>query len=272
MSVNAQEKLEPVLGAALDILRQNGDFRVWSVIVTLFGDLAQAPGDRISGALLSTLTARIGIRPEAMRVALHRLRKDGWIISERTGRTSSYRLSGKGFAESLAARKRIYAPSVETPKSWRLIVTPPMSSIERAKHDRNIALHGALMVAPGVYLSAMPPPMPAPDLLTVSGNLEPPPDWIKSIAAPKELTDQYRNLVAVFDRLSILLMTRSPNLPHDIAALRILIIHKWRRLALRHALLPSFFYPVDWPGLVCRQQVSEVLAHLSRPELANLQD
>ncbi|TNF22119.1 MAG: PaaX family transcriptional regulator, partial [Rhodobacteraceae bacterium] len=67
--------------------------RVWSLLISVFGDLAQDPGARISGLLLRHMTERIGIKPEAMRVAIHRLRKDGWIDSQRHGRTSVYFLT-----------------------------------------------------------------------------------------------------------------------------------------------------------------------------------
>ena len=48
--------------------------RVWSLIVTVFGDLAQRNGDEIAGPVLGEILAPVGVRPEAMRVALHRLR------------------------------------------------------------------------------------------------------------------------------------------------------------------------------------------------------
>ena len=62
--------------------------RVWSLLVTIFGDLALAKDARLSGASVNALTAAIGIKPEATRVASHRLRKEGWIESHRTGRQS----------------------------------------------------------------------------------------------------------------------------------------------------------------------------------------
>ena len=81
--------------------------RVWSLLVTVFGELAQDADAQISGSLLRSLSEHIGIKPEAMRVALHRLRKDGWIDSERTGRTSNYFLTLWGRAQSIAASPRI---------------------------------------------------------------------------------------------------------------------------------------------------------------------
>ena len=82
-----------------------GPLRVWSLLVTVFGDLTQ--DDALEGPTLSALMSEIGVKPEATRVALHRLRADGWITSEKTGRTSRHRLSAKGRADSDAERGAI---------------------------------------------------------------------------------------------------------------------------------------------------------------------
>ena len=60
-------------------LSHDGTPRVWSLIVTIFGDLARESGMSLSGTALSRMTARVDVRAEATRVALHRLRRDGWI-------------------------------------------------------------------------------------------------------------------------------------------------------------------------------------------------
>ena len=57
--------------------------KTWSLIATLFGDL---DGDELSGKALWSLLAPLGIKPEATRVALHRLKKDGWIVAKKAGR------------------------------------------------------------------------------------------------------------------------------------------------------------------------------------------
>ena len=68
--------------AVVSDLRGDIPPRVWSLLVTVFGDLAQ-DGSALPGTVLGEIMSRVGIKPEAMRVALHRLRKDGWIESER---------------------------------------------------------------------------------------------------------------------------------------------------------------------------------------------
>ena len=60
--------------------------RVWSFIVTIFGDLAREDDRYISSRTLNRLTAEIRVKPEATRVALHRLRKEDWLESAKFGR------------------------------------------------------------------------------------------------------------------------------------------------------------------------------------------
>src|SRR6056297_2701614 len=84
--------------------------RTWSVLVTIFGDLARAPDDEIGSPVLARMGEAMGLSPEAVRTALHRLHKEGWLERRRDGRHSLYGLSPRGRAESDAAGPRIYGP------------------------------------------------------------------------------------------------------------------------------------------------------------------
>jgi phenylacetic acid degradation operon negative regulatory protein len=96
------------LSDAVEALATLKNQRVWSLLVTVFGDLAQNDGDVIEGPVLSVLMSDIGIKAEATRVALHRLRNDGWINSVKSGRNSLHSLTASGRQESSAASPRIY--------------------------------------------------------------------------------------------------------------------------------------------------------------------
>jgi len=98
--------------------------RVWSLLVTVFGELAQDEGAQISALMLRQICALIGIKPEAMRVALHRLRKDGWIGNQRTGRSSAYFLTDWGRAQSAAASPRIYSAQSMSGHAWLVVCNP----------------------------------------------------------------------------------------------------------------------------------------------------
>lgn len=240
------------------LLTQGQTHRVWSVIVTVFGDLVQGPGDEISAHALARIMARIGFKPEAVRVALHRLRKDGWIQSRRDGRASIYALTDLGRQQSAYASPRIYGATAPDPDIWHVIVGDGMSV------ERYVVDHGYLGLSPRAALGQGPVPDDlAPDLLALAGADLVVPDWLRDQVCPPDLAAAAAQLakgVAQWHEVT-------PENPIDAAALRVLIVHSWRRVRLRAPDVPAALFPKDWQGAACRAQVETLLAGLPRPSL-----
>jgi len=257
---------------AVALLTAQGDLRVWSVIISVFGDLALERNDVITGTLLTRLTTLMGLKPEAVRVALFRLRKDGWITSHKTGRSSAYRLTDMGFRETQAARTRIYAPSLPEPESWQLLVSRPMVQAARAQDEKTLQEQGFHIIGPGIYLGAGN--LAAGDgFLAVDGQITRLPDWLRAAVPPDGLEQGFAELCARLGDLSALLDGDIPALDAtERATLRVLIVHHWRRLLLRQPNLPDRFFPDGWPGVACRGRVMALLARLERPALDELQE
>ena len=133
----------------IECLMREDPPRVPSLLVTVFGELAQAQGTRIGTPVLGRLMEVLRVRPEAMRVALHRLRKDDWIEAERHGRTSSYALTAHGRAESAVATPLIYSNAPGARAAW-LVVTDPAQA-------RTTDPQGGVWVGPQVLVTARPP-------------------------------------------------------------------------------------------------------------------
>ncbi len=249
---------------AIAALTRGERLRVWSFVVTLFGDLARGPRDRLTGAALTAMTGRVGIKPASMRVALHRLRKDGWLDSRKAGRTSQYFLTAKGREETLRATARIYARHSLAPKTWFLAIAPEGRQIPAQK-----AGSALVPVLPGVHLGLGEAPELA-GFLCLPGSDSPPPDWLRRSLISEELSRQYHEFEARLDRVSGLLPQTATALER--AVLRGLIVHGWRRLILRHPELPEGF-----PGPQCRvgptrEKVHALLDRLPKPPLAALDD
>ena len=92
--------------------------KTWSLIATIFGDL---DGDSLSGKQIGALLSHAGIKPAASRVALHRLRNEGWIVSKKHGREVSYTLSDHARAETAAAQKDVYRRDVKFASGWNVL-------------------------------------------------------------------------------------------------------------------------------------------------------
>lgn len=256
---------------AAALLSGQGDLRVWSIIVTIFGDMAQDAGDEISGAAISAITELMGIKPAAMRVALHRLRKDGWIESVRDGRISRYHLSDHGRAESASASGKIYGDRTSTATDWRLVVLPPLNHDERSRAERKLLALDYAPIAPAIFLGSRPFEGLGLDPFALDVRWDSVPGWLKSALASQELTEAYDLLCERLETVGDLLKHEIPSSPLEIVTLRTLIVHHWRRLVLRHPELPAQFYPDDWPGERCRGLVENLLASLPRPQLDALE-
>ncbi|MCV6595214.1 MAG: hypothetical protein OIF48_19880 [Silicimonas sp.] len=238
----------------IDDLLEFGDLKVWSVLATIFGDFAPGEGAVLPGPFLSGLTGRLGIRIEAQRVALHRLRKDGWVDVARRGRVSHYSLSAKARRETAAVQSRVFDAAVARPAQCRLIITAPGETAPPAK--------GAIAIAPGTWLTTAPP-QAVRNGITSEIAIATLPPWARDQAmAP--------GIQADYTRLHALLMPqidRPALTAADQITLRILILHRWRRLVLSHRRTAAHLMGPDWVGNHCRARVQALLADLPRPEI-----
>ncbi len=235
--------------------------RVWSLLVTVFGELAQDADAQISGSLLRNLSEHIGIKPEAMRVALHRLRKDGWIDSERTGRTSDYFLTPWGRAQSIAASPRIYAKGAAAPEAWLVVFNPG----QPAPDDH---ASGA-WVSSNILVTSAPPDTDnvISKKLDMADRL---PEWVTSKVCDPTTVKLSQDFLSALDAVQGLL-GKTPDLtPMQTAALRILLVHGWRRIVLKAPMLPDHVFPDGWRGTECRTRTSSLLDQLSKQDPLDL--
>ncbi len=238
--------------AAIAALGNLGDSSVWSLIVTVMGDRV-GDGGVIAGPVLAEVLEPIGVKPEALRVALHRLRKDGWIASNKTGRTSAHRLTDFGMAETRVAALRIYQRQVELPANWYLLVGE-----KDANHPTDESI---LYLGRGVYLgSGIAPVQDA--FLVIQGNRPTLPKWLKSQLGWDELAVSYAQLAEALGIVNDALRANLQLLPNQVATLRTLVVHHWRRNLLRHQDLPLGFFPEGWQGEDCRELVMALLDRL----------
>ncbi len=223
----------------IDALHAEGRLRVWSLVITAFGDSVQHRGGRISTMRLGLLLGRIGIEPGALRTALSRLGRDGWVSSERQGRASLYRLTDKGAAEYRDASPRIYAAPVQgRTTEWALSLDDDPKALK---------IGG---------LSLRPAAAPHPETgFRMTGQLEQIAPAVRNSLLPPDHLAALRALLRDLDSLP-------PNLsPLDAAAARTLLIHRWRRIVLRFAEVPPDLLPDDLP---CpRRRMAEAYAALT---------
>jgi phenylacetic acid degradation operon negative regulatory protein len=238
---------------AIEALTALGDIKVWSLIVTVLGDRA-LDGRYIPSAQIAAALEPIGVKPDALRVSLHRLRRDDWVVSRRVGRTSEYALSAKGISISRRAAHRIYA-AAPARDDWVMIVTD--TAEEQATFS---ARPGVARLSSDVFLVPNLPPCGA--TLTAKATW-PLPGWAIARIVEPDVWQGYERLAIVAQMIRRTAMQVEP---HMLAAIRILVLHQWRRLVLRHPDVPDAAIGADWPGAVCRAEVQHLLSLIPRAD------
>ncbi|MEM9580647.1 MAG: PaaX family transcriptional regulator C-terminal domain-containing protein [Pseudomonadota bacterium] len=240
---------------ALDALQAGGPLRVWSLIVTVFGDMARDDGGTISGPVLTEILTPLGVKPEALRVALHRLRNEGWLSAEKQGRMSFHKLTERGRRESGQASERIYRRDYPAAGTWHLRCCAPESRLP----------DGYVPLASGVGLSNTSAPEIASEDFLFEGRIRALPAWIMQACLPKGLESEFRDLDAAMDIVLAEISALAQASGLQSACLRTAIVHQWRRLVLKVPDVPDAFFPDDWIGFSCRAKVHAALDLLPKP-------
>ncbi len=247
------------LNEMIDRLNELGEPRVWSMVITVFGDSVMPRGGVVSASALSAIFRRLSVKAEALRVALHRLAKDGWIVRHRSGRNSHYALSDDGRAKFMPASLRIYARNPSLCGPWRLVALRKPWGSGTAMTDA-----GFLRLSPTLFLGPRQAGRTPVEADAIEGDLRHLPDWAREALAPEPLQRDYRRLHSTLSERVDATEAAARAEPLDAVALRTLLIHQWRRLLLRHADVSSEVLPEGWRGEDCRTSVLALHGALSR--------
>jgi phenylacetic acid degradation operon negative regulatory protein len=232
------DPLQPLI----ETLNADGRPRVWSLVITVFGDSVQHRGGHISTKRLGLLLGRIGIGSGAVRTALSRLAADGWVEGQREGRSSTYSLTPEGRARFGPANALIFAPPPDDPtEMWVFDARPEAKGLRIAG--------GVLVPAPskgsGAGFRMVGTPLP--------GSAE---------AVWDALGPRHRHALETLMQ-DLAVMTTARFEPLEATAARTLLIHRWRRIVLRWPEVPAEFTPARIAPASVRALVARAYAHLS---------
>ncbi len=280
-STSSPAPIDPLADALiapfLQALHARGRLRVWSIVITIFGDLVQPrsqPGApaRLAFSDLGRLTDSLGIAPGALRTAISRLTKEGWLERHKTGRNAWYQLSDSGASSTMSAGQRIYADNTASSvERWRLeVYKNPELAASAALTSPHIPLGDQLVLTPigasqghksvqargqsrGQSRDQDANPIGGGATLVFEGTITALPDWLQDSLVDPGVTQDYRELATLLTALADDKTRLEALAPHEATVLRCLLLHFWRRLVLKHRPLPASLLPRDWPGLRCRE-------------------
>ena len=204
-------------------LHDEGRTRVWSLVITLFGDAVQHRGGLIATSEILRVFERLNIEAGTVRTALSRLSSDGWVRREREGRNSFYRLSATAAQSTQEASSHIYRAPMDDPQLWSLQVG--------GDPVRGFPLGENVWLVPG----------PPEGGIAVSGALSG-----HAEVGARAISQSHREVLNQLDKD---LATPLGGIDDPLTALaaRVLIIHRWRRIALRYPDIPPTLKLEDLP-------------------------
>jgi len=266
--------------------RRQRPLRAGSLLITLFGDAVAPHGGAISLGSLIRLTDPFGVGERLVRTSVARLAQDGWLASEREGRTSEYRLTDIGKRRFAEATQRIYGSSPERwAGRWTLLLVP-FNGTAREKVREELRWLGFGQVSQGLLAH---PTRSVKEVRAQLADLESPTEGISIFEAHSGDLESDRRLAASgwdLDELSrdyaafvrsfapVLDALRAPSAvesskvdPPGVEAerafvIRTLLVHEYRKIHLRDPLLPQDLLPANWIGNgayeLCRELYGQV--------------
>jgi phenylacetic acid degradation operon negative regulatory protein len=248
-----------------------------SLLFTLYGDYAHPLGrEEVRVAALVRLAADLGVSGNALRSALSRMTREGWLVARREG-GSRYRLSERGRALIDEGTRRIYGRHrAEWDGRW-LLVSYSVPEPRREQRDRlrqGLSFLGFGALGNGLFCSPhdlrrevceLVRRCQAGDHVTMHlGTLEwPAPSQVVIRAWDlKRLEERYRDFLRrVHDQLA----GNGRIEPRQAFQRRFMLTHEFRRFLFSDPDLPDALLPPEWVGVTAHETFLDYNRRLRRP-------
>jgi len=257
-----------------------------SFIFTLYGDLVHQGTPAGDGSLwvgsLIALMAPFGISAAAVRQAVSRLSRQGWLAVHRAGNRAFYSVTERGRRRIAELSPRIYGPVIEWDGRWRFL-TYVAGERDRRKRDR---LRDDLRVLGWAPVSASTWITPADSLAAgrraaESAGLG---DGVHFFTgayhgplSDRQLVERCWNLTKIANAYREFVERYRPALEREREGVflddesafvqRLWLVHDYRKFAYLDPGLPSELVPAHWPGTSAAALFREYYALLDRKSL-----
>lgn len=227
-----------------------------SALFDLYGDHLRSRGARAPVAALVRLLGPVGIAAPAVRTAVSRMARQGWLEPIRLPSGAGYALTPRAVRRLDEAAERIYrrgAPSWDG--QWHVIVTAPVR--DRARRERLRAALGYLgyaAIGDATWISPRPSAELESLLQTERVRAERFTSRYDGDAAGllarawdlDGLAHAYTGWLAVAAGLTAGLGPQSTD--EEVFAARSRLVHEWRKFLFTDPGLPAQLLPARWPG------------------------
>ena len=252
----------------LDALHADKPLRVWSLIVTIFGDVVMRQGRDLApppvwtGHLLALLDL-LGVEPGLVRTSLSRLVSGGTLERGKSGRNTFYRLSSASARDFAAAAETIYGRKPRPPAEGFHVAlidrTPDRAGARAALEAQGFRFLFATTALKPARGGEPAPALPPKAIIARAGTDGEAAAAAREIWRIDALQGAYRDFASRF-------ADPDPGPSPEAAIIaRIVLVHRMRRLLLRDPALPVEALPEDWAGEAARALFMRHLAAIERP-------
>ena len=237
--------------------------RPTSFIYTLMGDLVRYYGGEIWIGSLGRLMAEFGLSEAAVRQAVSRMSRQGWIGARKVGTRSYYAMTDRGRHRVDTVSPRIYLPPTAAwDGRWRMLAyTIPEHKREgRDRLRKDLTALGfaplgtSLWISPRDVLDAAREAARANDLescidLFLAESRGPKSDGglIASCWDLEKIAREYQDFIAAYEARLIAVRSRVPSDSHAFVE-REWVVHDFRRFLYIDPGLPLSLLPASWPA------------------------
>ncbi|MEO9170312.1 MAG: PaaX family transcriptional regulator C-terminal domain-containing protein [Candidatus Baltobacteraceae bacterium] len=255
-----------------------------SFVFTLYGDLVHrhlSDGALWIGSLIA-LMASFGLSEAAVRQAVSRMSRQGWLSSKKAGNRAYYTVTERGRRRIEGLSPRIYGPVVEWDGRWRMLAYG-VTEGERERRDRlrkELTVLGWAPLSSSTWVSPSDALDDVRDIAAAAGLLGSIDLFEAEYRGPgsdRELLQKCWDLDAIAAAYGTFIRAYEPRLAlerrtaplSDESAFveRLWLVHDYRKFTYIDPGLPSTLLPAHWPGTTAAALFREYYAAIDRKSL-----
>jgi phenylacetic acid degradation operon negative regulatory protein len=237
-----------------------GETSARSLLLTLLGEFVLPQEGPVWTATLIEVLDSLGVEEKSARQSLARTAADGWLISERVGRSVRWSLTPAGRRLLTEGAERIYAfgtPLPEWDGLWLILYVSVPESKRRLRHRLKTKLTWAGFGSPGAGMWISPLAAREAEVRAVIKELGLDAGAMSftarfaGVGNEQEMVRRAWDLGAVAAAYAAFLDTFAglrPAGPQATMLAQTRLVHEWRRFPFLDPRLPAELLPEDWIG------------------------
>jgi phenylacetic acid degradation operon negative regulatory protein len=245
-------------------------------LFTILGEFVLPSREAVWTSAFIEVLGRLGIEERACRQALTRTAADGWLVSRRVGRQTSWRLTRRAEQLLVEGTERIYGfmtPARDWDGRWLLVLARVPETDRSARHllRTRLSWAGLGSPGPGVWIGTHTDRRASvEDVLRNAGVFDDTQIFVaehRGGAEPSAMVRRAWDLDAIDEGYKQFIAEFDTQSTEDPLTSVIELVHAWRRFPWIDPGLPPEMLPASWSGAVAQELFVRRHAKSSRPAM-----